>query len=175
VAPNPTTCVYGCEGSTCATCRKPDASNLLSNPGFDGAITSWSGGTFANFSSNDVDSCGGSGSFALDYLQDMNQCVTQVTVGTRYYMGFRFKGWDTSSSHLGYCVVNFYGGANCDGSNFISSFDASATSNGPWVATPSNSVVAPVGADSMMFACSGSVGHGFYDQLYLGTSATAKY
>jgi len=175
VAPNPTTCLYGCQGATCATCRQKDASNLLTNPGFDGAVTSWSGGTFANFSSTDVDNCGGSGSFAMDYLQEMSQCVSTVTVGTKYYMRFRFKGWDTTSSHLGYCVVNFYGAPNCDGNAFISSFDASATSNGPWVATASNNASAPTGTVSMVFACSGSVGHGFYDQVYLGTSSTAQF
>jgi hypothetical protein len=35
--------------------------------------------------------------------------------------------------------------------------------------------VAPAGAVSMVFACSGSVGRGFYDQLYVGTSSTARY
>lgn len=174
-APNPTTCVYGCAGTSCATCRQKDPSNLLTNPGFDGAITSWTGGTFANYSSNDADNCGGSGSFALDYLQDMSQCLSSVTVGTRYYMGFRFKGWDTSQSHLGYCVVNFYGAANCDGSEFISSFEASTTSDGPWATTVANNALAPAGAVSMAFACSGSVGHGYYDQLYLGTSSTIHY
>jgi hypothetical protein len=150
---------------------------LLTNPGFDGAVTSWSGGTFANYSSNDADSCAGSGSFALDYLQEFSQCLSNVSVGTTYYMAFRFKGWDTSQSHLGYCVVNFYDAAGCNGSDFISgeSFDASAMSAGPWATAVTNNAVAPAGAVSMAFACSGSVGHGYYDQLYLGTSSTARY
>jgi len=105
----------------------------------------------------------------------MSQCLSNVTVGTKYYMAFRFQGWDTSQSHLGYCVVNFYGAANCNGSNLISSFDASATSNGAWATTVSNNAQAPVGTVSMAFACSGSVGHGYYDQLYLGTSSTVRY
>jgi hypothetical protein len=175
VAPNPTTCVYGCDGTTCATCRQKDSTNLLTNPGFDGAVTSWQGGTFANYSSNDADNCAGSGSFGLDYLNEFSQCVSNVSAGTRYYMGFRFKGWDTTDSHLGYCVVNFYSAANCNGSFFISSFDASATSAGPWATTVTNNEVAPDGTVSMVFACSGSVGHGYYDQLYLGTSSTVRF
>ncbi len=174
VAPNPMTCVYGCDGASCALCRQKHSSNLLVNPGFDGGLTSWNGGTFANYSSNDADDCASSGSFALDYLQEMSQCVSDVTPGTRYYLAFRFKGWDDSDTHAAYCLVNFKSGADCEGDN-LSTVDASATSNGAWVTAVANSSVAPAGAVSMVFACSGSVGHGFYDQLYLGTSSTARF
>jgi hypothetical protein len=174
VAPNPMTCVYGCDGTSCALCRQKHSSNLLVNPGFDGGLTSWNGGTFANYSSNDADDCASSGSFALDYLQEMSQCVSDVTPGTRYYLAFRFKGWDNSDTHAAYCLVNFKSGADCEGSN-VSTVDVSAMSNGAWVTAVANSSVAPAGAVSMVFACSGSVGHGFYDQLYLGTSSTARF
>jgi hypothetical protein len=174
VAPNPMTCVYGCDGTSCALCRQKHSSNRLVNPGFDGGLTSWNGGTLANYSSSDADDCASSGSFALDYLQEMSQCVSDVTPGTRYYLAFRFKGWDDSDTHAANCLVNFKSGADCEGAR-LSTVDASATSNGAWVTAVANSAAAPAGTVSMMFSCSGSLGHGFYDQLYLGTSSTARF
>lgn len=171
MAPNPTTCIYGCSGIMCAVCRQKSSSNLLPNPGFDGSVSPWSN-LFSNYSSNDYESCSGSGSYALDYLQDFTQCLN-ATVGTKYYLTYRFKSWDTSNQ-FGYCAVSFYSRSGCDGSYLLDgTFSAMASSAGPWVTAVTASGTAPANTVSMSFGCSGSVGRGFYDQLYLGTSDVA--
>ena len=174
-------CVYGCSGTTCAVCPVPSASNRLPNPGFDGSIAPWGSG-IPNYGSYDFDNCAASGSYKLDYLQDMTACVT-ATAGTRYYATFKFKGWDTvdnmPTTHLGYCGVYFYTKAGCSGTDLISGtfleVTATGMSSGPWVSAVPVSGVAPTGTVAMAMGCTGSVGHGYYDKLYLGASSTDTF
>jgi hypothetical protein len=167
------TCVYGCSGTMCAACPQKSPSNLLPNPGFDGSVTPWETG-ITHYSSYDFDSCANSGSYNIDYEQDMGACVS-TTPGTRYYATFKFRARPGESS-LGYCAVYFRPMADCTGSGIGSIIEVSVTSSdGAWVSAVPASGVAPAGAMGMRFGCTGSVGRGFYDKLYLGTSATDTF
>jgi hypothetical protein len=112
----------------------------------------------------------------VDYEQDVSYCVNSIIGGATYTLTFRFKGWDSTMSHFGYCGVNFYSLPNCnfEGSLLVTG-EASTTSNGSWTQAFPSSVTAPSNAVSASFYCTGSVGHGYYDQMYLGTNANVTF
>lgn len=146
---------------------------MLPNPGFDGSVTPWATG-INYYSSFDFDGCANSGSFNLDYEQDMATCVP-ATAGTRYYATFKFRA-RTGESSLGYCGVYFKPQTNCTGSSLGTYLEVSVTSaNGAWVSAVPVSGVAPAGTMGISFGCTGSVGRGYYDKLYLGTSSADTF
>ena len=170
------TCMWGCVpgGTTCAACRQKSSANLLPNPGLDGSATPWA--PVASYSTNDADSCVGSGSIRVDFEEDVSTCLNTTTGGATYTLTFRFKGWDATTSHFGYCGVNFFSLSSCNVDGLLSdSGSASTTSNGPWMQAFPSSFMAPSNAVSMSLYCTGSLGRGYYDQLYLGTNASATF
>jgi hypothetical protein len=94
-----------------------------------------------------------------------------------YYVTFRFKGWDSTGSNSGWCGVEFYSSSspNCSGQTLGASLGASAVSSGAWTMAYTAGGPAPVEAVKMSFYCKSTVGHGFYDQLYLGGSSVTAF
>jgi hypothetical protein len=162
------TCPFGCQGNTCAACRQKNASNLLSNPGFDGSSQGWTlPGGVNTFSTDDVEGCSGSGSILMtDFTNELSQCQN-ATRNASYLYGFRFRA--RTPGQTGYCILSFYPGAGCSG-------DAMFDNNGevPQVAPPGStwgeaagSAIAPANAVSARLTCIAAVGFGNYDQIYL--------
>lgn len=157
-------------------CRQKSSGNRLMNPGFDGDAQYWEGGAYRG--NSDADGCSGSGSIALIPTGgQFYQCIpTNTTAPVHVYFAYRYRNWDFNSNMASgggsWCTIGFI--TNNDGCNFnsvVSSTDGESTqSNGTWVQATGD-VMTPSGTTSVMFSCQAVVGTGFYDQVYLGTSA----
>jgi hypothetical protein len=143
----------------------------LTNPGFDGSAQPWA--AVASYSGgNDADDCAESGSLSLMGTSGQEgQCLSAVANGD-YFMTFRFK---STGGGTGYCGVNFFSAAGCDGNNLENSFETSVSGPaGTWRQAMITTAKASANAVSLKFYCSSAIGgSGYYDQMYLGrTSGT---
>ena len=107
------------QASHSCVCRRPSASNLLVNPGFDTGIGSWerrpSGGHLAVWNSADADGCPDSGSaYAGDsgISPDPTQCV-QVTGATYYYLGGKLRANSMPQVSLSACGLLQFSDTDC--------------------------------------------------------------
>lgn len=162
-----------CDGSGGCSCRTPSSWNLLSNPGFDGGLTSWTLGGAATYVSNeDVDSCSGSGSVLLDGLSEMVvQCVP-AQPNTAYYLGFRFKdSGGASASGTVICNIFFLAsGTPCDGAS-IGNGEVSQTYNtNNWI-QGAGTATSPPNTAMIRINCVAAAAIGYYDQFYLSTTS----
>ena len=86
-------------------------------------------------------------------------------------MSFRFK---STEGGTGYCGVNFFSAAGCNGNDLLNEFNTSVSGPaGTWRQAITTTANAGPNAVSLQFYCIAAVGFGYYDQLYLGrTSGT---
>jgi hypothetical protein len=156
-----------CTNNSCV-CRAPSGANLLPNPGFDGSGQPWAPVSMYS-GGNDADACVESGSVGLLGISDqVSQCLS-AAAGADYFITFRFK---STAGGTGYCGVNFYSGANCNGSTLENSFEASVSGPaGTWRQAVATTGKASSNAVSLSFYCAAALGFGYYDQLYLGRSS----
>jgi hypothetical protein len=98
---------------TCV-CRRPSATNKLTNPGFDGTSTTGFNGwtVYGSILTADIDACPGSNAvFISNGEEDPNQCFA-ITPG-HYFVGGRFQQGNAG----GFIRVHFYGSAGCTGTD----------------------------------------------------------
>jgi hypothetical protein len=159
-------------------CRQKSSSNKLTNPGFDGDNSGWD--LFnSNFRSNtDADNCTGSGSIeARNTGGAFYQCVpTNTSTPTHFYFAYRYKEYNFNDNQPGtgnsYCYLAFIAdGGGCDLNNVtdMGPFDSSQSTGG-WIKAGTDGMTT-AGTTSVMIYCTAVSGTGFYDQIYLGTSA----
>lgn len=130
-------------------------------------------------SSPDADGCTGSGSIALRATgSTFYQCVsTSNSLPTHYYFAYRYKNWDfndnQATSGNTWCHMSFItDGSGCSLSNVTESSpdESSQAPAGTWIQGHGEGMT-PAGTTSVMITCQAVLGTGFYDQIYLGTSA----
>ena len=149
-----------CVSNQCV-CRQPSSNNLLKNANFNGSSTGWTLKSGAAYTPADADNCPGSGSILINGLFDVVEQCVPVTAGTRYYFGVRYDGPVS-------CYATFYSGAQCEfASDDLTSMSLLDTLGSASWGSLSTFEFAPTGARSAFVACSGAVGFGHRDQLYL--------
>jgi hypothetical protein len=149
-----------CVANQCV-CRPKSASNLLLNANFDGSLGGWVVGGGASYNTVDADGCPGSGSASINALTDVVHQCARVTAGNRYYVGLRYDGGL-------YCYLAFYSGLACEFDTALSGgVDlVDGVGSAGW-GSISGFDTAPAGARSARVGCSGAIGTGRRDQLYL--------
>jgi hypothetical protein len=156
-----------CDGLGNCACRTKSTWNLLTNPTFDGSTSGWTLQGGAAYSTFDVNACSGSGSVAVNAHSDTaGQCLLLSGAQT-YSFGYKFTGTGT-----GNCVLIFYSGTACSGTQLGSAgleIDAQGTT---WVQGV-GSGTSPAATTRVFLNCSAAYGAGKYDQLFLSTSPRA--
>jgi hypothetical protein len=173
-----------CAGSTpsCASgncvCRIKSAGNILTNPGFNTSISSWSTSGNTTWSTNDVEGCAGSGS--LQFVSLFDSVVQCVTAGIQPSMGFGFgffykgtNGTGDNSDYV-YCETSFYTATDCL-NGYMGRASTMVPSDGTsWVPGFISGNV-PAGIASIGIHCSGAAGTGYLDQFYFSFAASPGF
>jgi len=163
-----------CDSTThTCLCRQKSSSNLLTNPGFDGAVSGWTmvGGA-AYQATVDADGCPDSGSVWLSSVgHEVKQC-RPASPSTLYSFGFRFKGTGPGETPTAFCAMIFYAGTGCTTPSATSNITYVTPGGTNWVQGAA-SATSPPDTGSVIVDCVGQYGFGYYDQLYLSsTNAT---
>jgi hypothetical protein len=145
---------------TCV-CRRPMATNKLTNPGFDGtSATGFAGWTvYGSILTADADACPDSNAVYVDNgEEDPNECFA-ITPGT-YFVGGKFRG----GSPGGFIRVHFYGSAGCTGTDNNTADLSIPTGSSTWltgfttISAPANTASARIGVFGLQQ---------YVDQLYV--------
>ena len=166
-----------CAGGTC-TCRVKSSGNLITNPGFNTALSPWTGSEGATFGTADVESCTGSGSANMATIGcHLNYCIsTGIVPSMGFEAGFFFKGTNGTGtgSDLIYCEIFYLANTTCDSlTGYMGRNSVMVTSNGTsWVPGTITGTV-PAGTQSVGIHCSGASGTGYLDQFYFNQSGGA--
>ena len=168
----PNNCSGGqqCNSNGQCVCPQKSPNNLLNNPGFDGSLASWTAaptpnGTASYNKLDDADGCtSGSGSVSIVGDADVFQCIN-INSASTYSFGVMYKG-------VLFCQVQYYNTFGCNGAAGFASgpmlVDTSGTATG-WTALSIGGNTPPAGTESMSVDCSGVVGNGEVDKLYVNT------
>ena len=162
-----------CDGQGACKCRTQSPSNILKNPGFNGAATDWTLQGTARYASEDVDACTGSGSVELVMLGDtFSQCLP-ASPNTTYYLAYRFRAsGGSSSSGAANCYVSFLPADNtCSVNDGTAGFQSlQEFNNDNWI-SGSASGSSDSNTTHALVVCTALAALGYYDQLYLSATS----
>jgi hypothetical protein len=164
-----------CQQGACV-CRRQIAGNRLFNAGFDANLDGWNKDK-ATWSSNDADSCSGSGSVSFR-ADDAGAISTDCfTLNPADSYNFGVKVWEPATSmYHGNCQLNYFTGPGCvalspgDSSLWITLFSGNSST---WQSLQMSWLV-PGDIHSGSINCgpggSGGTGTFYFDQVYLTKS-----